>query len=73
MTVRSYEEVTMLKQLESMGSRLLGLFVPGVDASAAQCWSACWQCNNDHGGPCNCNAPCCYGQGHYSCNCNTCP
>ncbi|WP_170108383.1 hypothetical protein [Actinophytocola xinjiangensis] len=44
----------MYRKIESMGARLLGLFVPSVDASAAcqyYCWSACYQCPN--------YAPCC--------------
>jgi hypothetical protein len=65
----------MYAKLEAMGSRLLGLFVPGIDAAAADpCWNACWQCNRTHNGPCNCNAPCCQRPaGNYACNCIKCP
>jgi hypothetical protein len=68
----------MIRQLESLGSRLLGLFVPQVEASAATaadpCWNACWQCNRTKNGPCNCNAPCCRRSGgNYVCNCIKCP
>ncbi|MEF3113679.1 hypothetical protein [Streptomyces chrestomyceticus] len=72
----------MLASIESMGSRLLGLFVPKVDAAAAAdgmqaCWGACWQCNKLYGHPdgrCSCNAPCCAAGGNrYRCSCDQCP
>lgn len=50
----------MYKRLEAVGSRLLGLFVPEIEAAATEQWCAwgqwarCWQCNN---GPCQ--AYCC--------------
>ncbi|MGV9253489.1 hypothetical protein [Streptomyces sp. NPDC003697] len=38
----------MSKALESLSSRLLGLFVPKVEAAASaqacQCFNECWQC-----------------------------
>jgi hypothetical protein len=43
-------EVNMYKKLEALGSGMLGLFVPKVEASAevralaCHCWNACWQC-----------------------------
>jgi hypothetical protein len=63
----------MYKKLEALGSAFLGLFVPKVEALAATCWPACWQCNNDNKGPCNCNAPCCRRGSGYACNCIPCP
>ncbi|MBO3744374.1 hypothetical protein [Actinoplanes flavus] len=51
----------MYRMLERAGSRLLGMFVAEVDASAAVCYvrnyRACWQCA---GRPCE---ACCDSQG----------
>lgn len=48
----------MYGMIESLGSRLLGLFVPKLEASAQTCWvgcwDECWQCNG-----CGYHAPCC--------------
>ncbi|GAA1989812.1 hypothetical protein GCM10009799_14490 [Nocardiopsis rhodophaea] len=71
----------MFRIVESLGVRLLGLFVPKLDAAAAAqaCWSACWQCNKLYGhvdGVCNCNAPCCSwpnNRNRFRCNCLDCP
>ncbi|MGW3461716.1 hypothetical protein ACWDE9_19895 [Streptomyces olivaceoviridis] len=72
----------MLSSIEALGSRLLGLFVPKVEAAAADlrgCWNACWQCNKLYGQPdghCNCNAPCCSwpsNPNRFNCNCLACP
>ncbi|GAA2292459.1 hypothetical protein GCM10010149_45130 [Nonomuraea roseoviolacea subsp. roseoviolacea] len=38
----------MLRNIESVGARLIGLFVPKVEASAGcayMCYASCWQCN----------------------------
>ena len=56
----------MYGRFEAMGSRLLELFVPRIDASAAvsaaacgcRTYSSCWQC-----GGTRCAAYCCEGQG----------
>jgi hypothetical protein len=54
----------MYGKIEAMGSKLLGMFVPKVDAAALSCntssWSACWQCNYNVNpdGKCSYNAPC---------------
>jgi hypothetical protein len=58
----------MYGKLESVGGRLLGLFVPKVDASAAEtlacrAHSSCWQCNG-----CSCFA-CCDSVRCYSIDC----
>lgn len=62
----------MYRTLTTMGSRLLDLFVPQVEASAVQvkqCWPQCWQCNRQYGGPCGCNARCCKNSaGGFDCN-----
>lgn len=35
----------MYRKLESVGSRLLGMLVPKIEASAAcNCWPECYQC-----------------------------
>ncbi|MER8090582.1 hypothetical protein ACFVZR_23190 [Streptomyces sp. NPDC058316] len=53
----------LLKKLEAMGAGLLERFVPGIEASAAQCgckwFKACWQCPSNQ----QCKAYCCDGQG----------
>ncbi|MFI9526827.1 hypothetical protein [Micromonospora rosaria] len=66
----------MYRQIEALGGRLLGLFVPRVEAAAAtsaacKSWPACWQCNRAYGGNCSYNAPCstCNNGGSYSCFC----
>lgn len=65
----------MYKKLEALGSSLLDLFVPRVEAAAAEAacksWPACWQCNKAYGGGCNYNAPCstCNNGKSYSCFC----
>jgi hypothetical protein len=55
----------MYKKLEALGSKMLGRFVPRVDASASaatpcsyRSFSSCYQCNY---GPCR--AYCCDGAG----------
>jgi len=37
----------MYGKLETLGSRILGRFVPRIDAAACgwKYWSSCWQCN----------------------------
>ncbi|MET9413955.1 hypothetical protein ABZY03_07135 [Streptomyces klenkii] len=59
----------MYAKFAELGSRLLGKFVPEIDAAAAELLScgnypACWQCN----GKCGYNAPC-----WACCNSNGCP
>lgn len=61
--------------IESLGSRLLNLFVPKVEASAQTCyegcWDACWQCN----ARCGYYAPCCgvtCSDGSYDLTCYYC-
>ncbi|MEV4868063.1 hypothetical protein [Streptomyces syringium] len=59
----------MYAKLTALGSRVLGLLVPGIDAAAAEIlacrnYPACWQCS----GKCGYNAPC-----YACCNSSGCP
>jgi hypothetical protein len=58
----------MYRKLEAVGSRLLGLFVPAVQAGACgpvvyKNYSDCWQCESDCGYWAACIAKCRSGCG----------
>ncbi|GIH15070.1 hypothetical protein [Rugosimonospora africana] len=58
----------MFRKLEAMGSGLLGLFVPRVDAGACgaqqlEHYGSCWQCESQCGYWASCAAECRSGCG----------
>jgi|tagenome__1003787_1003787.scaffolds.fasta_scaffold13709336_1 hypothetical protein len=64
----------MYRKLEAAGSRLLGLFVPSVEAGAcgpreSKHYSSCWQCEDGCGYWARCDAICRSGCG---CQVTTC-
>jgi hypothetical protein len=64
----------MYRKLEAAGSRLLGLFVPAVEAGACRSrqskhYSSCWQCEDPCGYWAACDAICRSGCG---CQVSTC-
>ena len=60
----------MIRMFEKAGAKLLEVFVPRAAAEAATCYAypQCWQCNKNHGGPCNYNGSCAVCSGVIICD-----